>query len=372
MPARKSSRNCCSRSRACRRRREARGDAMLAPLGLSGARGQLLGVIAQAGQPLSVPQIAAAIGVSRQAAQKQLNLLAYDGLVQAQPNPRHLRSPRHALTPAGQRAHAAAATLHDAWAVQLAAEAPTTQLHDALGTLRALHARMADAVPIATGALPAPRTRAANARRPAALEAGPSTAPARLPGGSRHRACRAIPNRNQDDRGSHGKQGQGARPSAAPDAGGLPAGAARHIGRVRPDPPVRRQQCRRHGQLHADLGRPRRRADRRTVGDDRLAGDTRGTRAKAIGALHGGGNVVVLVLFGASWWLRWQQPDRLPDTVAWLVPFCGVAVSLVTAWLGGELVARLGVGVSPNAHLNARSSLDGPAEPPVDPARQRV
>jgi len=32
----------------------------------------------------------------------------------------------------------------------------------------------------------------------------------------------------------------------------------------------------------------------------------------------------------------------------------------VTAWLGGELVDRLGVGVSPNAHLNARSSLDGP------------
>ena len=49
--------------------------------------------------------------------------------------------------------------------------------------------------------------------------------------------------------------------------------------------------------------------------------------------------------------------------VAYLISFCGVALALVTAWLGGELVDRLGVGVSPNAHLNARSSLDGPADP---------
>lgn len=98
----------------------------------------------------------------------------------------------------------------------------------------------------------------------------------------------------------------------------------------------------------------------------------RGTRAKAIGGLHGAGNVVVLVLFGASWWLRWQQPDHLPTTVAWLISFCGAAVSMATAWLGGELVDRLGVGVSPNANLNARSSLEGPAEPPAETMRQRV
>jgi uncharacterized membrane protein len=86
------------------------------------------------------------------------------------------------------------------------------------------------------------------------------------------------------------------------------------------------------------------------------------TRAKAIGALHGGGNVVVLLLFAASWWLR-RDTAEPPPVVAYLISFCGVALALVTAWLGGELVDRLGVGVSPNAHLNARSSLDGPAEP---------
>jgi uncharacterized membrane protein len=93
------------------------------------------------------------------------------------------------------------------------------------------------------------------------------------------------------------------------------------------------------------------------------------TRAKAIGALHGGGNLVVVLLFACSWWLRHARIDD-PPAVAWVVSFCGAALALVTAWLGGELVDRLGVGVSPYADLNARSSLDGPAEPRPAPAQR--
>lgn len=52
-----------------------------------------------------------------------------------------------------------------------------------------------------------------------------------------------------------------------------------------------------------------------------------GTRAKWVGTMHGVGNVVV------------------------------VALSVVTAWLGGELVERLGVGVDGGAGLDAPSSL---------------
>jgi len=92
-----------------------------------------------------------------------------------------------------------------------------------------------------------------------------------------------------------------------------------------------------------------------------------GTRAKAIAAMHGGANVVMLLLFAVSWWLR-RDVDAPPPTAAWVVSFCGAALSLVTAWLGGELVDRLGVGVSPHAHLNARSWLDGPAAPPLEPS----
>lgn len=90
----------------------------------------------------------------------------------------------------------------------------------------------------------------------------------------------------------------------------------------------------------------------------------RGTRAKRIGALHGLGNVLVLLLFAASGWLRRSDvPD--PPTLAYVLSFVAAGVSLVTAWLGGELVDRLGVGVSAHAHLDARSSLDGPALPPA-------
>ena len=89
-----------------------------------------------------------------------------------------------------------------------------------------------------------------------------------------------------------------------------------------------------------------------------------GTRAKAIGALHGGGNLVVVALFALSWWLRHDQVEQ-PPVAAIVLSFAGAGLSLLTAWLGGELVDRLGVGVSPNANVNARSSLDGPAEAPV-------
>jgi uncharacterized membrane protein len=85
------------------------------------------------------------------------------------------------------------------------------------------------------------------------------------------------------------------------------------------------------------------------------------TRAKAIGAMHGGGNVVVLLVFAFSLWLRHERATDPPALACWL-SFAGAALVLVTAWLGGELVDRLGVGVSPHAHLNARSSLEGPAE----------
>jgi uncharacterized membrane protein len=94
----------------------------------------------------------------------------------------------------------------------------------------------------------------------------------------------------------------------------------------------------------------------------------KGTRAKSVGAMHGLGNVVVLVLFALSWWLRQDQASQ-PPTLAWVLSFAGAGLSLVTAWLGGELVDRLGVGVSPGAHLNARSSLEGPADLPAGPSK---
>jgi uncharacterized membrane protein len=82
----------------------------------------------------------------------------------------------------------------------------------------------------------------------------------------------------------------------------------------------------------------------------------RGTRARRIGALHGGGNAVVLLLFLASALLRADLPAE-PPVAAYVCSFAGAGVALVTAWLGGELVSRLGVGVSDGANVDAPSSL---------------
>ena len=82
------------------------------------------------------------------------------------------------------------------------------------------------------------------------------------------------------------------------------------------------------------------------------------TRAKAIGLRHGGGNVLVVTLFSASWLLRRQEPEH-PPTSARVLAILGLSLAGVTGWLGGELVERLGVGVDPGAHLDAPSSLSG-------------
>lgn len=88
------------------------------------------------------------------------------------------------------------------------------------------------------------------------------------------------------------------------------------------------------------------------------------TRAKSIGLLHGGGNIVVVVLFLVSWLLRRDggsgfEMAGAPGTLALVCSFAGIELALLTGWLGGELVERLGVGVDDGAHLDAPSSLSG-------------
>jgi uncharacterized membrane protein len=82
----------------------------------------------------------------------------------------------------------------------------------------------------------------------------------------------------------------------------------------------------------------------------------RWTRARRIGLWHGVGNVIVLALFILSWVLRREAPD-VPPTGAIVSGLAGAVIALVTAWLGGELVDRLGVGVDDGAHLDSPSSL---------------
>ena len=84
-----------------------------------------------------------------------------------------------------------------------------------------------------------------------------------------------------------------------------------------------------------------------------------GTRAKSVGLIHGLGNVLVLVLFIGSWWLRRDTVNHAPESVPFILSMLGVGLALFTGWLGGELVERLGVGVHDGAHLDAPNTLAG-------------
>ena|SRR5690242_15346347 len=97
------------------------------------------------------------------------------------------------------------------------------------------------------------------------------------------------------------------------------------------------------------------------------------SRAKQIGGWHGLGNFVIVVLFAVSWLLRNGNPNFVPNGFAMVLSFAGILLALVTLWIGGELVYRLGVAVDPGANVNAPSSLTNlPASAPQANQRRTV
>lgn len=114
------------------------GDRLVEPLGLTSARWQMLGALALAGAPLTAPQIGEAMGVTRQGAQKQLNLLLEKGLVEARLNPAHRRSPLYALTSEGLTLYQDAEALWVAQAVSLVKSITAAQTLAAAQALEAV------------------------------------------------------------------------------------------------------------------------------------------------------------------------------------------------------------------------------------------
>ena len=98
------------------------------------------------------------------------------------------------------------------------------------------------------------------------------------------------------------------------------------------------------------------------------------SRAKRIGGMYGLGNFVIVVLFAVSWLIRRGDADLVPNGTALLLSFVGLGMALVTAWIGGELVYHLGVGVDPGANVNAPSSLSqrGTASSATSKDRERI
>src|SRR5262249_22924084 len=94
-----------------------------------------------------------------------------------------------------------------------------------------------------------------------------------------------------------------------------------------------------------------------------------GTRASRIGIVHGIGNVIVVGLFVASWFLRYYAVDVPPPRLC-VLSFGASAWPVSTAGLGGERAARLGGGVDGGATLNPPTPLSHrPASAIAPPAR---
>ena len=83
-----------------------------------------------------------------------------------------------------------------------------------------------------------------------------------------------------------------------------------------------------------------------------------GTRAKRVGLMHAAVNAGVMVLFAVAWFVRMGTDGHVTSGWLFLVELIALAGGGVGAWLGGELVDRLGVGVDPDASLNAPASLE--------------
>jgi DNA-binding MarR family transcriptional regulator len=121
----------------------AAGDRLAAEEGLTAARWQVLGAVALAGRPLTVPQIARRMGLTRQSVQASVNRLLGEVLVEAHQNPDHRRSPLIRLTELGNAKYAELERRQVRWINGLAAGLEASELATAARVLQELSNRLA-------------------------------------------------------------------------------------------------------------------------------------------------------------------------------------------------------------------------------------
>jgi len=91
------------------------GDRLVARLGLTSARWQVLGAIAAAERPQPVAWLARDMGANRQNVQRIINDLRKQGLVAFESNPHHRRAQLVVLTERGKQTFDAAMRLQAPW-----------------------------------------------------------------------------------------------------------------------------------------------------------------------------------------------------------------------------------------------------------------
>lgn len=118
------------------------GDSLVADIGLTSARWQVIGAIALSPMPLPVAHIARNMGLTRQSVQRLANELEKDGLVRFAPNPHHERAKLVLLTERGAAAYREATLRQGPWANRLAAGLDPREIEAARSLLEGLRARL--------------------------------------------------------------------------------------------------------------------------------------------------------------------------------------------------------------------------------------
>lgn len=123
----------------------AAGDELVAPLGLTSARWQVLGAIALSTVDQPVAHIARTMGLQRQGVQRIVNELSEDGLVAFCDNPHHRRAPLVVLTEKGQAAYSAAMRKREPWVENLAEGISKDEIASTLRVLSIIRQRVDEA-----------------------------------------------------------------------------------------------------------------------------------------------------------------------------------------------------------------------------------
>lgn len=122
----------------------AAGDAIVAPLGLTSARWQVLGAVVEARGQLSVASIARNMGLVRQSVQRVVNDLVGLGLVRLTRNPHHRRAQLVELTQEGERRFEKASIWWLAQTKALVSDIPTERVLDLIFVLRIVRERFGE------------------------------------------------------------------------------------------------------------------------------------------------------------------------------------------------------------------------------------
>jgi DNA-binding MarR family transcriptional regulator len=118
------------------------GDRLVAGLGLTSARWQVLGAIAYSGSPQPVAWLARSMGLNRQGVQRIVNELHHEGFVGFKTNPNHRRAHFVVLTSRGKSAFVAANRLQKPWVNDLAEGLTPKDVATALRITRTLRERL--------------------------------------------------------------------------------------------------------------------------------------------------------------------------------------------------------------------------------------